>query len=233
MPNSAEFLHPASEPQHPPVSEAAETMPLPLTFQLVEGWAKRSDLTKKVSTKQQTVVVKAELPQPVQVAELLPLDPQPNVKGTQADPVPVNQENLPPEVATMPVEIQQKYLQTVRTATAHGLEFRLNLNSAAEKLIALGRMTSLLTSVMQFVSVACPHCAMAAAQTVTSAGRAFGLPGLGGLGHWHSDGTYHEGSHSHDTVGGSSGWIDNPFKWLEVDQSLTRRPAPALRKRAA
>ncbi len=206
----------------------------PLTFQLSREWSQRTDLIKKVPTNQNIIQVHLAIPQQVQVAELRPLGSPPETLDPTINPPTTSEEKLPAEVVAMSDEVQKQYLKTVQTAKAHGMALRLNQGQALEKLLALGRMASLLTGIMRFVSVTCPHCAVAAVQTVSSAGRAFGLPGIGGLGHWHADGTYHEGSHRNDTVGSSSGWIDNPFKWLEVDRSLaTPRKAPALRKRAA
>lgn len=100
----------------------------------------------------------------------------------------------------------------LHSAAEHAKNLKENYHTIAEKSMVALELVGAIGSIIRLAAAACPHCAAVAVQAVASTGKAFNL---GGLGHWHADGTYHEGDHS--TVDPSQ--MSNPFKWLEIDNT--------------
>lgn len=103
---------------------------------------------------------------------------------------------------------QELEQQVLSAAEKSSNQFKQNIRLTAELGVGALRLAGAIGSMVKLAAAACPHCAAIAVQSASSVQSAFSF---GGLGHWHADGTYHEGEHHGNEN------TDNPFKWLEVD----------------
>lgn len=176
-------------------AHSVETLP-PLTFLLAPELKKRSAIIQNVEQAAQIKAIASVEPEVTIVEE--------NVEDT--DKV----QELIDTVTTTSQQQSNKLLQ--------------NFNQIGEAVVKTGNLIGVVAGALKFLSVACPHCAVAAVQSVGAVTRSVNFSGIG-LGHWHADGTYHEDTHRESTD--SEGWFDNPFKWLEVDKTTTKRKMAA------
>lgn len=175
------------EQLRPPI---AEKLPLP-KFKLKGGFAQLAQTVQKqlnVAT-QVDVVIEAKVPETTAVKT------ESTVEAiTQQEAIPSAVDELVSEI-TSQSKSQEKKLKSNATTMLDAIQLSGNLLAGAMNFFKLA-------------AAACPHCAFVAMEGVSQGFQ--GGMNLAGLGHYHSDGTFHEDSHEHES-GSNAFFLD----WLK------------------
>jgi|GEM_PF-1579840 len=117
-----------------------------------------------------------------------------------------------------PIAIEKMVEEVIGTSQKVGHRFKTRFNQVAESVVSTGRLMTTIASAVKILGAVCPHCAVAVVQSASAVSKSIGLSPVNLGGHFHDNGTFHE---TESETQNDYGWFDNPFKWLEVDNTST------------